>query len=61
MEKVRFWQDDYITQKDGWFIALDETRTTDIGTFSTIELARDALTHYSNQLDGNLDNDNMVR
>ena len=51
-ENEYYWQDNHITQKDGWFLAWDETGADTIGEFSTIEEARDALSKYSLSLSG---------
>jgi len=53
--QLYYWQDSHITQKDGLYIAWDETGADTVGSFKSLEEARDALTHYSNQLNGNLD------
>ena len=52
---MEYWQDNHITQKDGLYLAWDETGADTIGEFETLEKAREALAYYSNQLQGNID------
>ena len=57
----KYWQDEHIIQRDGFYIAYDETGADEIGQFATIELARDALTNYSIQLEGGLNESSQVK
>jgi len=60
MEK-RYWQDSHITKKDGKYKAWDETGVDTIGDFDTREKAREALSQYSLQLDGNYSDNGTKR
>ena len=51
--QLYYWQDDHITTEEDCYTAWDETGADPVGSFLTMEEAREALTHYSMQLKGN--------